>query len=272
MPEPERTAERPYPDGVAAAFEVARRLRAPDGCPWDREQTHESLRTYLLEEAHELMEVIDRRLGDAKLLEELGDVLFLVAMHSAIAEEEGRFDAARLSEAAAAKMVARHPHVFAGEQVADAADVLRLWERRKADEAARAGRETETVVDRVPVTMPALAWTGAMLKRAARVGFDPRAAGGDVADIAERARALAEADDPDRAFQQTGDLLLAVVGLARRRDVSAEDALRAAGQRFRDRFAALDQELRTRGVRYEDLEPGERAELWAATEEPSAAD
>jgi len=264
--EPRPSAERPYPDGVAAAFEVARRLRAPDGCPWDREQTHETLRTYLMEEAHELMEVIDRRLGDAKLLEELGDVLFLVAMHAAIAEEEGRFDAARLSESVAAKMVARHPHVFGGEQVADAAEVLRLWERRKADEAARAGREAETVVDRVPVTMPALAWTLQMQKRAARVGLDPLPAAGDLAEIADRTRALAEADDPDQAFREAGDLLLAVVGLARRRDVSAEDALRAAGQRFRDRFAALDGELRARGVRYEDLDPGERAALWERTD------
>src|SRR5215472_9400108 len=127
---PER--ERPYADGVGASFDVARRLRAPDGCPWDREQTHQSLRPYLLEEAHEFLEVIDRGLDDAKLLEELGDVLF---------------HAARVSEAAAAKMVARHPHVFGDERVADAAEVLRRWERRKAEEAARDGRASESPVD-----------------------------------------------------------------------------------------------------------------------------
>src|SRR5215472_12424176 len=230
--------DRPYPDGVAASFEIARRLRRPDGCPWDREQTHESLRPYLLEEAHEFLEVIDRGLDDAKLLEELGDVLFQVAMHAAIAEERGGFDAARLSEATAAKMVARHPHVFGDEQVADAADVLRLWERRKAEEAAREGRAAETPVDRVSVTLPALAWTSGMQKRAARVGFDPAPAGGEVEAIAERARALAAAADSEDAFREAGELLLAVVGLARRRDVNPEDALRAAGQRFRDRFAA----------------------------------
>src|SRR5215472_1032094 len=151
--------ERPFADGIGASFDVARRLRAPDGCPWDREQTHESLRPYLLEETHELLEVIDRRLDDAKLLEELGDVLLQVAMHAAIAEEQNRFDAARVSEAAAAKMVARHPHVFGDEQVADAEGVLRNWERRKADEAARAGHPEETPLDRVPATLPALAWT-----------------------------------------------------------------------------------------------------------------
>ena len=255
-------AERPYPDGVGAIFQIARRLRAPDGCPWDREQTHESLRPYMLEETHELLEVIDRGLDDSKLMEELGDVLLNVAMHAAIAEEEGRFDAARLSEAAAAKMVARHPHVFGDEQVADAAGVLRMWERRKAEEAAEAGRVAETPLDRVPASLPALAWTTAMQRRAARVGFDPGPPRGAVREIAERARALEAAEDRDAAFREAGELLLAVVGLARRRDVNAEDALRAAGQRFRDRFAAMDRQLRARGARYEDLSSDERAALW----------
>jgi len=258
--------ERPYPDGEGAIFELARRLRAPDGCPWDREQTHGSLRPYLLEEAHELLEVIDRGLDDTKLIEELGDVLLQVAMHAAIAEEQGRFDAARVSEAAAAKMVARHPHVFGDEQVADAAGVLRMWERRKAEEAAGAGREDETPLDRVPASLPALAWTSGMQKRAARVGFDPEPAGGPAGEIADGARRLEAAEDPEEAFREVGDLLLAVVGLARRRDVNPEDALRAAGQRYRDRFAAMDRELRARGVRYEELDAGERAELWRSTD------
>src|SRR5215831_2625062 len=171
-------SERPYPAGVEAIFEVARRLRAPDGCPWDREQTHLSLRPYLLEETYELLEVLDRGMEDGKLLEELGDLLLQVAMHAAIAQEQGRFDAAQVSEAAAAKMVARHPHVFGDEQVADAEGVLRMWERRKAEEAAEAGREDETPLDRVPASLPALAWTSGMQKRAARVGFDPEPAGG----------------------------------------------------------------------------------------------
>src|SRR3979409_51377 len=121
MPESEGmpdSKEKPYSPGIQAIFEVVARLRAPDGCPWDREQTHESLRPYLLEEAHELLEGIDRGLGDDAMGEGLGDVLRRVAIHAAIAEEQGRFDAARVSEAAAAKMVARHPHVFGDEQVA----------------------------------------------------------------------------------------------------------------------------------------------------------
>ena len=232
MPEP----ERPYPDGVAAIFEIARRLRAPDGCPWDREQTHESLRPYLMEETYELLEAIDGGHDDAKLREELGDLLLQVAMHAAIAEEEGRFDAAAVSEAAAAKMVARHPHVFADEQIASAEEVLRMWERRKAEEAANAGRIDETPLDRVPATLPALAWTYNMQKRAARVGFDPDTPANAAAAIAAQAPELAGSNSAE-AFEQVGELLLAVVSLSRKLRVNPEDALRVAGQRYRDRFA-----------------------------------
>jgi tetrapyrrole methylase family protein/MazG family protein len=255
-------AERPYPSGVDAIFEIARRLRAPDGCPWDREQTHESLRPYLLEETYELLEVIDQRLEDGKLREELGDVLLQVAMHAAIAEEQGRFDAAGVSEAAAAKMVARHPHVFGDTEVADAEEVLRNWERGKAEEAAKAGRAAETPLDRVPTELPALAWTYNMQKRAARVGFDFERPDGAAEAVAEEARELAAADGEREAFAELGDLLLAVVSLARKLRVNPEDALRAAGQRFRDRFAVMDREVRERGLSYRDLDPTELAELW----------
>jgi tetrapyrrole methylase family protein/MazG family protein len=271
MAEPEstetsaRTAEPPYPRGIGAIFEIARRLRAPDGCPWDREQTHESLRPYLLEEAYELLEVIDRGLEDAKLQEELGDVLLQVAMHAAIAEEQGRFDAAAVSEGAAAKMVARHSHVFGDEQVADAEAVLRNWERRKAEEAARAGRAAETPLDRVPPSLPALAWTYNMQKRAARVGFDvdtPAGAAEVLAARGQEASRLAEAGDAQAAAAAVGELLLAAVGLARKLGVNPEDALRETGQRYRDRFAAMDREARARGLAYADLDPAQQAELW----------
>jgi tetrapyrrole methylase family protein / MazG family protein len=262
---PDPAADRPYPDGVGAIFEIARRLRAPDGCPWDREQTHESLRPYLLEEAYELLEVIDRGQEDDKLEEELGDVLLQVAMHAAIAEEHGRFDAAAVSEAAAAKMVARHPHVFGDEEVADAEAVLRNWERRKAEDAARAGRAAETPLDRVPPSLPALAWTYNMQKRAARVGFDvdtADSAAEAVADRTREARDRAEAGDREEAAQAVGELLLAAVGLSRKLGVNPEDALRAAGQRYRDRFAAMDSEARERGVAYRDLDEDQQGELW----------
>src|SRR6267378_5956435 len=141
-----RPEKQPFSPGIGAIFEVVARLRAPGGCPWDREQTHESLRPYLLEETYELLEAIDSG-DDAKMKEELGDLLLQVAMHAEIAAEQSRFNAVQVSEAVAAKMVARHPHVFGDVSVANADEVLRNWEHTKVKEARNSGREQESVVD-----------------------------------------------------------------------------------------------------------------------------
>ena len=256
--------EKPYSPGVAAIFEVVARLRAPGGCPWDREQTHESLRPYLLEETYELLEAIDSG-DDAKIKEELGDLLLQVAMHAEIAAEQRRFDAAQVSEAVAAKMVARHPHVFGDVQVADADEVLRNWEHAKGHEARRGGRADESVVDRVPATLPALAWTLGLQKRAARVGFDFESPSQTAENVAEEARELAEASDPKQAFDELGDLLFAVVSLARRLKINPEDALRVAGKRFRKRFAETEASLRRDGVDFRDLDRESIAKRWEET-------
>ena len=252
--------EKPYSDGIAAIFEVVHRLRAPGGCPWDREQTHESLRPYLLEETYELLEAIDSG-DDAKMMEELGDLLLQVAMHAEIAAEEGRFDTAQVSEAVAAKMVKRHPHVFGDRSVANAEEVLRNWEHQKMDESRKAGSE-DSVVDRVPSTLPALAWALALQKRAARVGFDFPSPAAAAASVAEEARELAGVSDHDRAFEEMGDLLFAIVSLARSLKVNPEDALRVAGQRFRRRFAAAESSLRREGKKFSDLEADELVRRW----------
>jgi tetrapyrrole methylase family protein/MazG family protein len=251
---------RPFDDGIAAIFEVVHRLRAPGGCPWDREQTHESLRPYLLEETYELLEAIDTG-DDAKMMEELGDLLLQVAMHAEIAAEEGRFDATKVSEAVAAKMVKRHPHVFGDVSVANADEVLRNWEHQKVQESRKAGNE-ESVVDRVPSTMPALAWTLGLQKRAARVGFDFASPPAAAESVAEEARELAELTDHDRAFEEMGDLLFAVVSLARALKVNPEDALRVAGQRFRARFAAAESALRREGKTFSDVADDEKLRVW----------
>jgi tetrapyrrole methylase family protein/MazG family protein len=261
MPE---SPERPYSPGIQAIFEVIARLRAPGGCPWDREQTHESLRPYLLEETYELLEAIDSG-DDAKMKEELGDLLLQVAMHAEIAAEEKRFDAAEVSEAVAAKMVARHPHVFGDVSVANADEVLRNWEHTKVKEARNSGREQESVVDRVPATLPALAWALGLQKRAARVGFDFESPTQTAENVAEEARELAEATDAKQAFEEMGDLLFAVVSLARRLKINPEDALRVAGQRFRDRFAATEASLRRDGVDFRDLDRNELVKRWEET-------
>ena len=257
--------EPQFSPGIGAIFEVVARLRAPGGCPWDREQTHESLRPYLLEETYELLEAIDSG-DDAKIMEELGDLLLQVAMHAEIAAEQSRFDAAQVSEAVAQKMVARHPHVFGSVSVADADEVLRNWEHQKVKEARKAGREEESVVDRVPSTLPALAWALGLQKRAARVGFD-FASSVDTADaVAEEARELAAAEDPRQTFEEMGDLLFAIVSMARRLKVNQEDALRVAGQRFRRRFAATEASLRRDGLGFGDLDRDEQARRWQETQ------
>ena len=252
--------EKPYQDGIEAIFEVVHRLRQPDGCPWDREQTHESLRPYLLEETYEVLEAIDSG-DDGKLMEELGDLLLQVAMHAEIAAQDGRFDAAQVSEAVAAKMVKRHPHVFGDKSVADADEVLRNWEHQKMHEARKAGN-LESVVDRVPSSLPALAWTLGLQKRAARVGFDFASPAAAAESVAEEARELAETDDRDQAFEEMGDLLFAMVSLARAMKINPEDALRVAGQRFRRRFAATEAAVRGEGKSLSDLSEADKLRAW----------
>lgn len=262
-----QSEEQPYSPGVGAIFEVVARLRAPGGCPWDREQTHESLRPYLLEETYELLEAIDSG-DDAKIMEELGDLLLQVAMHAEIAAESSRFDAAQVSEAVAAKMVKRHPHVFGSVSVADADEVLRNWEHQKVHEAGKAGRGDESVVDRVPTTLPALAWALGLQKRAARVGFDFASPVDAAEAVAEEARELSDATnakDAGDTFDEMGDLLFAMVSLARKLKVNPEDALRVAGQRFRKRFAAAEASLRKDGMTFTDLDPEEQARRWRET-------
>ncbi|MDQ6692376.1 MAG: nucleoside triphosphate pyrophosphohydrolase [Candidatus Dormibacteraeota bacterium] len=254
-------SDKPYPAGLTAIFEVVRTLREPGGCPWDREQTHQSLRPYLLEETYELLEAIDS--GDeGKLREELGDVLLQVAMHAQIAAETGRFDAAAISEQEAAKMVARHPHVFADRQVRDADEVLRNWERDKLAGAATDGQPRESAVDRAPKTLPALAWALAIQKRAARVGFDYREPAGAADGLAQKARELAQAGTDDEFFLELGDLLFAVVNLARKRKANPEDALRAAGQRFARRFRAMESSALERGIDISSLDAASLETLW----------
>lgn len=263
MPD-ESPEQRPYPAGIPAVFEIVRRLRAPDGCPWDREQTHRSLRPYLLEETYEVLETLDHGDGDEHLREELGDLLLQVAMHAAIAEEQGRFTAADVSEGEAAKMVSRHPHVFGDVQVSSAEEVLRNWEANKAADAAANGKADQLVLDRVPATLPALAWTYNMQKRAARVGFEAPGPG-PVEAVEERARALggARPGSPE-AEAAVGDLLLSAVTLARTLKVNPEDALRSAGRQYRDRFARMDASLRERGKGYRDLPAEDVEEAWQA--------
>ena len=186
-------------------------------------------------------------------------------MHAEIAEQEGRFSAADVSEQAAVKMVSRHPHVFGTDEVADAEEVLKNWEERKGREAHAAGRTEETPLDRVPPTLPALAWTLGLQKRAARVGFDFDDARAAAGAVAEEAGELAAAGSAPEAFAEIGDLLFAVVNLARKLKVNPEDALRVSGQRFMERYKVMDRRLREQGRSYREMSADELGEAWEAT-------
>jgi tetrapyrrole methylase family protein / MazG family protein len=261
--------------------EVMATLRAQNGCPWDRKQTHESLKPYLLEETYEVLETIDQ--GDqAKLREELGDVLLQVIFHSQIAAEAGTFTVEDVLDTLAEKLVRRHPHVFGnGDQtgtLTNSEQVLTQWEDIKRAEREAAGG-TQSALDGVPKTLPALLRAYQTQARAARVGFDwpHNAAGleqifGKVAEeVGELKEALAQAESgsgPNQPGRQTnieaelGDILFSLVNLARFVKVNPEEALRRSTNRFIDRFHLVETQAAEKGTSLTDMTLAEMDQLW----------
>lgn len=239
------------------------RLRAPDGCPWDRGQTLPDVRAYLLEEAHEAAAAIDARDGE-ELASELGDLLFQVAFIGRLAEEQGLFTLADSIARVEAKMVARHPHVFGGEQLADATAVREAWERRKVREK----KEDGSLLDGVAPSLPALVGALRMTQKASGVGFDWPATEPVLAkleeEIAELKQALAGKEERarDEVREEIGDLLFTAVNLARKLDVDPEAALAEANRKFRRRFAHVEQALAARGKSLNDSDLTEMDALW----------
>lgn len=247
-------AERPAADGLPPADgnvgnalvrleALMARLRAPEGgCPWDLAQDFSTIAPYTLEEAYEVADAIAR--GDlAQLRDELGDLLFQVAFHSRLAEELGAFTLTDVVTGIVDKMVRRHPHVFSDTAVLDAAEQTARWEAQKAGEKAAAGKGG--VLDDIPLALPALARAAKLGKRAARVGFDWPDAAGPRAKVAEELAELdaAAAEGPDRVAAELGDVLFAVVNLARHLGVDPEDALRGCNARFEARFRHVEAAL-----------------------------
>ncbi len=246
---------------------LMRRLRAEDGCAWDREQTLESLRPFVIEETYEVVDAIDR--GDpAALRDELGDFLLEAVFLAQIGAERGDFDIGDSLRAICGKLVRRHPHVF-GERAGDgrspdAGEVKRQWEKIKAEEQRTAGR-APSLLGSIPDSLPALLRAYRLGRRAATVGFDWSDAAGVEAKVTEELAELAEARAGGSAAdveEELGDLLFAVANLARHLDVDPESALRAANRKFSERFAALEARLRGRGVEPRDATLEEMEAEW----------
>ena len=240
------------------------RLRAPDGCPWDREQTHDSLRATLLEETYETLEALEQNDSDA-LREELGDLLLQIVMHSQIAVEEGEFSMADVIAGVDAKIKRRHPHVWGQVQVSSSSDVLPLWEAMKAkerNENASAHSTERSLLDGVPKTLPALAQAEAYGRRAARVGFDWPNPQGVVDKVGEEIQEVIDASDSQERAAEFGDLLFAVVNWARWQDIDPEAALRQANRRFARRFSWIESEARRQQLDLAGLGIDQLEELW----------
>ncbi len=258
-------------DALAALMAVVRRLRGPGGCPWDREQTHLSLRPYVVEEAYEVVEAVEG--GDpASLREELGDLLLQVLLHAVLAEEEGAFSLADVMDGLREKLVRRHPHVF-GDGPGDGRDEdhQRRWKRLK--ELEKGPARAASVLDGVWGGLPALVEAEELQRRAAGVGFDWSEPAGALAKVREE---LAEVEAarrqgrPEAVEEEVGDLLFAAVNAARLLGVKAELALKAAGRKFAARFRAVEETLRERGLRPEELSLAELDSLWKEIKERQA--
>lgn len=263
---------------------VQARLRAPKGCPWDREQTHETLRTYLLEEAYEVLEALDTG-NDAKFAEEMGDLLLQIVFHSQIASEEGRFTVADVIREIHDKMIRRHPHVFGETSAKDSKEVLRNWEQIKAEErraskerseGEEGEKESPSLLDGVSRALPATLEGFQLTRKASRIGFDWDNAEGVIdkmrEEIAELEIALNDKDQK-RTEEEMGDFLFAAVNLARFLHMDPEIALKKANAKFSRRFRAMEARARESGREFKDLPREEMEALWDATksaEEPDA--
>jgi len=242
--------------------EIIAHLRAPDGCPWDREQTHASLRPYLLEEAYETLAALDT--GDPQAMcEEFGDLLLQIVLHTQIASEAGEFGMPTLLRGVHDKIVHRHPHVFGDVKVDGVRRVLQNWEKLKAEERQANGKAEAGLLDSVPLALPALVQASEYQKRAARVGFDWPDVQGVLEKVCEEVEEIRQAAEEQRAAE-LGDLLFAVVNLARWYKIDAESALREANLRFRRRFSYIEKTARQQGRALSAMSLEELETLWQA--------
>ena len=265
------TTNPPIPEERIGEFQslidIVARLRGPGGCPWDAEQTHESLKRNLLEECYETLEAIDS--GEpGELADELGDILVQVAFHADIARAAGEFDIADVLAAINRKLIRRHPHVFGDGSAPgspgtiNARQVERNWEQLKAEERRQAGKPEPSVMDSVPTALPALSAAQLIQDRAARFGFDWDDAGGVLDKLVEEIGEFREAATEEERLDEFGDVLFALVNVARWSGIQAEDALRQANAKFRNRYRLMERLASEREQDFAKLSLDEKEALW----------
>jgi tetrapyrrole methylase family protein/MazG family protein len=236
---------------------IIAKLRAPDGCPWDKEQTHQSLRENLLSETYEVLEALDE--GDKdKLREELGDLLLQIVLHAQIAKDNGEFKVDDVIKSISSKIVRRHPHIFGSVKVKDADEVMHNWEALKKEER----EEGVSVLEGVPEGMPALAYAYEISRRAVRVGFEWENIEGVIDKLIEEIKEIKESGSQEEKEKEYGDLLFTLVNVARWEGIDAESALRQANRKFFKRFAHMEELCRQRNIDFQKLSFKEKDELW----------
>ena len=304
MTESGRRARRKAGEWFERLVALQARLRGPDGCPWDREQTHESLKTYLLEETYEVLEALDSG-DDTKVAGELGDLLLQIVFHAQLAQESGRFDVAEVIERIHTKLVRRHPHVFGNTEAKTAAQVLKNWEQLKKEERQAEGGQkgdgaAASVLDGVPRTLPALLEAYQLTRRAANVGFDWENIEGVLEKIEEEVKELrtsmrnetgrGSSTDPregggpasasgvqtphkpphSKVEEEIGDLLFVAVNVARFLGADPEIALKKANRKFSERFREIEKRASKQGKKLAEMRIAEMEALWQSVKKEKA--
>jgi tetrapyrrole methylase family protein / MazG family protein len=236
---------------------IIERLRGPDGCPWDKKQTHDSLKQYLLEESYEVLETIDEK-DMAGLSEEMGDLWLQIMLHSQIAAENGEFKLEDVLRKINSKLIYRHPHVFGGEDVKDAEEVSLNWVELKGKEKP----ENNSILSGVPKSMPALAASQSLQRRAASVGFDWDKLDDVMEKLVEEVNELRQAGNKEEQENEFGDILFTLANIARRMDIELESALRQTNAKFTRRFNFIEESCRAKGIDLKSLTLAEMDSLW----------
>ena len=253
-----------FPDQELGTFntlvDIVAKLRAPKGCPWDREQTHDSLKRNLLEESYEVMEAIDQGNPDI-LSEELGDLMVQVVFHADIAREAGDFQLEDVLRNINAKLIRRHPHVFSDGQAENAREVEKNWEKIKAEERQAKGK-SKSPVEGIPVDLPALAYAQLMQDRVGKAGFEWDDISGVLDKLVEEVAEFRVASTAEEKEHELGDLLFTIVNLTRWTGAHAEDVLRQANQRFSRRYLSMESLAEERGRDFNGLTLNQKEDLW----------